>query len=111
MRYTRWLLLILIVVTVVTLGIVYRAQKARQARSEPKPPAALSAGTASQSSTWNYTQNDGNRISATISAKNVRQVTGGTRFDLDGVELHLYHKDGKAFDNVKTAKAQFDQAD
>jgi lipopolysaccharide export system protein LptA len=111
MRYTRWLLLILIVVTVITLGIVYRAQKAEQARNEPKPPAALSANTASQSSAWNYTQNDGNRISATISAKNVRQVTGGTRFDLDGVELHLYHKDGKAFDNVKTAKAQFDQAD
>lgn len=111
MRYTRWLLLILIVVTVVTLGIVYRAQKAEQARNEPKPPAALSANTTSQSSTWNYTQNDGNRISATISAQNVRQVTGGTRFDLDGVELHLYHKDGKAFDNVKTAKAQFDQAD
>src|SRR3981081_2499368 len=103
MKYTRWLLLILIVVIVATLGLVYRAQKARQTRNEPKPPAALPAGTSSQSSAWNYTQNDGNRIAAAISAKNVQQVSEGGRFNLEGVELHLYHKDGKAYDNVKTA--------
>ena len=62
MRHTRRLLLVLIIVIVAALGVVYRNQKATQTRNAPAPPPALPAGIAAKSSTWNYTQNDGNHV-------------------------------------------------
>ncbi len=111
MRQTRWLLLLLIVVIVAALGLQYRNQKARQARDAPSLPAALPVGVNETSSGFRWTRNEGDRASVTVTAKRLQQVAGGNGYDLEGVELHLYHKTGSAFDNVKSARAQFNEAD
>jgi lipopolysaccharide export system protein LptA len=43
-----------------------------------------------------------------VRARNFRQVKEPSHFDLEQVELRLYHEDASEFDQVRSAQAQFD---
>jgi lipopolysaccharide export system protein LptA len=55
-----------------------------------------------------YRQTAGARPIVEVRAKQFRQVQEPSRFELEGVEIHLFHKDGRVYDQAKSAKADFD---
>jgi lipopolysaccharide export system protein LptA len=108
MRRLRWLLPPAIIAILIWVGITYSKRKARLESQAPAPPPPLEQGLEGRANDWLYTQNTGDLPRVTIRAKSLRQVKEPSTMELDGVELDLYHANGKEFDLVKTASAQFD---
>jgi lipopolysaccharide export system protein LptA len=111
MRRTRRLILLLIVAIAAAVGFIYNKQKTYQARAAPPIPASLPNGTSAKLNGWSWTKDDGNRTVVRVLAKDMREIAEGTRYELQGVDLRLFHKDGTAFDQVKSEKALFDKSD
>src|SRR5438067_7240375 len=106
MRWTRPLLLIAIIAILSGVGATYYARlKDQNAHAAAKPP-SLPAGTASAAQDWTYTQTVNSKPTVFVSAKDFQEIEG--KYHLTGVELHIFHKDAKEFDQVKSAKAEFD---
>jgi lipopolysaccharide export system protein LptA len=106
MRWTRPLLLIAIILIVWGVGATYYARlKDQNAHAAMKPP-SLPSGTASAAQDWTYTQTVNSKPTVFVRAKDFQEIEG--KYHLTGVELHIFHKDAKEFDQVKSAKAEFD---
>ena len=105
MRRSRWPILAAIILAIVFVGAAFFRRKPVD---NTPPPQKLEAGVAGRANDWVYTQTDGVRPRVTIRAKSFRQVQAPSVMELEGVELELYQKDGKHFDLVKSATAQFD---
>jgi lipopolysaccharide export system protein LptA len=110
MRRSRWLILAVILGIVVFVGATYFKRKETLAKDAPAAPTPLETGIDGRANDWVYTQSDGTLPRVTVRAKSFRQVKAPSVMELDGVELQLFHKDGRHFDLVKSAKAQFDIA-
>src|ERR1700686_149560 len=110
MRLSRWLILAALLAIVAFVGQTYIKRQQTLAREAPPAPPPLETGIDGRASDWVYTQSDGERPRVTVRAKSFRQVKAPSVMELDGVELQLFHKDGRHFDLVKSAKAQFDIA-
>src|SRR5687767_7449986 len=110
MRRTRRLLLVLMAAIVAGVAVTYSIQRDTQVRNAPAVPTALPESLSSQAAGWTWEKTDGPRPIVRVFAKDVRQLADGAHTELDHVTLHLFHKDGKAFDEVKSAKADFDMA-
>ncbi|HXP86823.1 MAG TPA: hypothetical protein VN841_18985 [Bryobacteraceae bacterium] len=108
MRRLRWLLPAAIIAIVVWIAVTYSKRKATLASEAPAPPPPLAQGLEGRANDWCYKQNSGDLPRVQICAKSFRQITEPSLMELDGVELDLYHANGKQFDLVKTASAQFD---
>ena len=108
MRGTRWLFLAAIVCILVFVSATYFKRKENLASEAPPAPKPLETGIDGRASNWSYTQSDGARKRVTVRAKGFRQVKEPSLMELEDVELELYHKDGTAFDLVKSAKAEFE---
>src|SRR5260370_4814288 len=108
MRRVRWLLLLIIAAVIGATGVIYTRQKTALASQAPKKPPALALGLSSKAKDWTWSQTSGDRIVVEVRAKDFRQVREPNIFELDGVDLKLFHKDGKAYDRVICAKATFD---
>ena len=110
MRRTRRLLLVLIAAIVAGVAVTYTVQKNTQARNAPASPAALPERLSAQAGNWSWekTDTEGGRPLVRVFAKDFRQLAGGDRVELEHVTLQFFHKDGKAYDEVKSAKADFD---
>ncbi len=111
MRRTRRFILLLILVIAATVAVIYNKQKTSQAIAAPPIPASLPNGTSAKLNGWSWTKDDGNRTVVRVLAKDMRETGDGTRYELQGVDLQLFHKDGLAFDQVRSEKALFDKAD
>src|SRR3954454_18968687 len=111
MRRTRRLILLLIIAIAATVGFIYIQQKTDQAKAAPPIPASLPNGTSAKLNGWSWTKDDGNRTVVRVFAKDMREIAEGTRYELQGVDLRLYHKDGPAFDQVRSEHAQFVKSD
>jgi lipopolysaccharide export system protein LptA len=111
MRRTRRLILLLILAIAVAVGFIYNKQKTSQAKAAPAIPASLPNGTSSKLNGWSLTKDDGDRTVFRIFAKDMREISEGTRYELQGVDLRLFHKDGAVFDQVRSEKALFDKSD
>jgi lipopolysaccharide export system protein LptA len=109
LRSTRLLLLLAIVLILGAVGATYYRQRAALSKQAPPPPVALPLGTAATASSWVYTKHDGQRLVAEVLAKSFRQLNEPSRLELEQVELRLIKPDGKRYDWVRSAKAQFDQ--
>ena len=107
MRRTRRLLLLLIVLIVGGVGFIYNVQRKAQARNAPASPPKLPEGISAHADRWSYLKTDKGRKVVEVSAANYRQLADGNRIELGEVDLKLYHKDGTAFDQVKSAKADY----
>jgi lipopolysaccharide export system protein LptA len=108
MRRTRRLLLLLITAIVAGVSITYSIQRNTQIRNAPAAPSVLPESLSSQAAGWTWEKTDGSRTIVRAFAKDVRQLADGAHLELEHVTLHLYHKDGKVYDEVKSAKADFD---
>jgi LPS export ABC transporter protein LptC len=108
MRRTRWLFLLAIIFIVVAVGATYLKSKRSLERDAPARPKPLAKNLDGSFGKWTYSDQKGTTPHVTITADTVRESTGSTAEDLEGVEMKLYNKDGKNYDLVKTAKALCD---
>jgi lipopolysaccharide export system protein LptA len=111
MRGTRWLLLVAIAAILGGVGISYRAQKKvlrDQAAPKPQPlPPELTSFAPRYE--WKQSRPDGSRY--VMNAEDYRQQKDTGRLDLKNVDLKLFNKNGKTYDLVRSAAAQFFEAD
>ena len=108
MRRTRRLILLLILVILAGVGYTYYVQKTTQARSTPAKPRSLPDNVSSLATDWVHAPTKNGLPTYEIKAKNYRMSADGNRVELEGVTLKLFTKDAKNFDEVKSAKADFD---
>src|SRR5271154_2336585 len=101
MRRTRWLFLVAILGIVILVGATYIRNKANFYRNAPAPPKPLEAGVDARSQHWTYSDNNGIHKKVFVQADSVRQIKEPYLMELDGVELHLFHKDGAEYDLVR----------
>ena len=108
MRRTRRLLLLVILVILAGVGLTYHIQRLQQERSAPAPPKSLPGHISAAADHWSWSHTEGNRRIVEVDARNFRQIKEPSRFELADVELRLFQTDGKTFDKVRSAKADFD---
>ncbi len=108
MRRVRRLLLLFALLILAGVGITYHVQRGRQERSAPAPPKALPGHVSAAADHWCWSHTEGNRSIVEVCAANFRQITEPSKFELSDVELRIFQKDGKTFDKVRSAKADFD---
>src|ERR1700676_4019953 len=106
MRRTRWLFLAAIPVILFSIGGSYLNRKISLAKDAPASPKALEGGIYASIPDWKYTKSIGTRPVYQIIAKSFRQIKDPSVAELEGLELHLYHKEGREYDLVRSAKAQ-----
>lgn len=106
MRRVGPLIVILIVFIIGGVGATYYARLKQQNSSAPPKPKSLTPGTTTSAQDWTYTQTKDQKPIVSVRAKDMEEVSG--KYQLTGVELHLFHKEGNQYDQVKSAKAEFD---
>jgi lipopolysaccharide export system protein LptA len=111
MRRTRWLLLVAIAAILAGVGATYQIRKKLLEQQAPERPQRLSPELSAFSEEWEYTKTEAGRPVVSIRARSVQQASGSGEVQLGGVELRIFHKDGQAFDLVKSAKASFSQSE
>ncbi len=107
MRHVRYLLPVLILLLVWGVVVSYTSRKALQEKSAPPKPQPLSTDVNATAKSWRYVHQTGSTMQVELMAKQFRQVKDPPRMELDEVELHLYHDQGKVFDLIKSKKADF----
>lgn len=107
MRRTRPLILLLIVFILGGVGLTYYRQKEDQARNAPSKPPTLPESVSAQADDWTHSETRDGVPIYHVSAKTFQQSAEGD-IQLGDVVLRLFSKDGKTFDEVKSAKADFD---
>ena len=107
MRRFGPLLVVAILFILTGVGTTYYARLRQLAQNAPAKPQRLPPGTEGAAQDWMYTKYDGSKTIYTIKSKGFEQVEGKIR--LKGVELHIFSKDGKEYDAVKSASAEFDE--
>jgi lipopolysaccharide export system protein LptA len=105
MRWARPLLLITILALVAGVGATFYNRLKEQNAHATTKPASLPDGTASAAHDWTHMQTINGKPGVFVRAKDYKEVDG--KFLLDGLELHIFHKDAKEYDQVKSAKAEF----
>ena len=109
MRRAGWLVLVVIAAILGAAGYIYNVQKAAQARNAPKPPTKLPDAVSAKATDWFWEKTGSNGPIVRVWAKDMTTNADATQLEMDHVTLHLFHKDGKTYDRVMSAKAQFDQ--
>ena len=111
MRRFRHIFLIALAAGLAVVFAVYRAQRGVQAVRQPELPAALPLDIQAASRDWVYFKDkDGVPIVEVRAREMARIEKPEPRIQLNGVQLKLFHKDGKQYDLVESASAIFDEA-
>ena len=111
MRRTRWLLLVAIAAILGGVGATYQIRRKLLEQQAPQRPKQLPSDIAALSEEWEYTKTEGGRPVVAIRAKSVQQAAGSGEVQLGGVQLRIFHKDGLAYDLVKSNAALFQQSE
>jgi lipopolysaccharide export system protein LptA len=111
MRRTRRLILVLIALIAAAVGITWTIQKASQARQAPAPPPNLPESVSARAANWTWEETRDGRPVVRVWARDFKQNATNNTIELQDVELHLFHTDGKAYDKVKSARADFNRTD
>lgn len=109
MRRARRLIPGFLLLILSAVGWLYHQQKSAQQRAAPDSPQALPRELNATARDWEWSHHEGDRPVVEVRARDFRQLTGPDRIELDRVDLRLYKKNGKEFDHVRCARAQFDQ--
>ena len=108
MRRLRWLILAAFVLILAFVASTYL--KRGPGLVDPGPgDSALLDGRNMQATKWSHTQTEGGKEKFRIRASGAAHKKESNKMELEGVELEVPHKDGKVFDIIKTAKAEFDE--
>jgi len=105
MRSKRGLLLLAIAVILAAVGVSYYYQRERLARRAPPAPKALPKEVEAAASDWVWTHTAGGKPVVEVRARRFRQVK--QYLELEPLDLRLYHQDGREFDRVTSASAEF----
>lgn len=111
MRRAAWLLPVIVIGILIALGYTYQRSKEELARQAPAKPEALQERLQASAEKWEYAQYDGDRPKVIIRADSFSEIKDPPQTELNGVELHIYKKDGKTFDLVKSRQARFTKGD
>src|SRR5271165_3560314 len=108
MRRVGPLIVLLILLIMGGVGASYYARLKEQSSSAPQKPKALPPDITASAQDWTYVQHGGanGKPVVSIRAKDFQETDG--KYQLTGLELHLFHKEGDEYDQVKSAKAEFD---
>ncbi len=105
---TRPILLLAIAALIGLVASSYYHRMQGRRTTGPTPPAILPDDTASSAKDWVWKQTANGKTTSEIRAKDFRQVREPNKFELKGVELHIFNKDSTSYDLVKSASADFD---
>ncbi len=106
MRRVGPLIVVLMMCILGGVGSSYYHRLQEQASHAATKPKQLPPNIRSVASDWEYTKTEGQTPIVYIRAKDMEEVEN--KYELTGVELHLFHKEGDEYDLVKSAKAEFD---
>src|SRR5687768_16305894 len=101
MRRARWVILVAIIAGLLGVSALYQIQKGQERKQAPIASQPLPGQIKAVHNDWQWTQNEGGRTLVEVRARNIVQVED--HHDLEGVDLRLFHKDGKTYDQVKSA--------
>ena len=107
MRRIRRVFLLVLILVAAAVGWIFYEQKRTQTTNKTAPPEAIPAGMSMTAQNWQWAQEGGNKPKVHVSARNFRQMDSPPSFELEGVELKIFQKDGKEYDLVKSEKATF----
>ena len=107
MRRIRRVFLLFLIIVAGAVGWIFYEQKRTQNTRKTAPPKALAEGISMTAQDWQWAQEGGDKPKVHVSAKNFRQMDDPPRFELEKVELKIFHKGGKEYDLVKSEKAEF----
>ncbi|HTP85339.1 MAG TPA: LPS export ABC transporter periplasmic protein LptC [Bryobacteraceae bacterium] len=102
---------LVLIVILALAGVVANSWFTRvrqQRRVTPTVPRTLPPNTNQTAEYWTYRHSDANGTRVEVSAKDFRQVAEPDKFELKGMELHLYAADGVTYDKVNSASGEFD---
>jgi lipopolysaccharide export system protein LptA len=108
MRRTRRLILIVLVLIISAVGISYTLQKGSQERNTLPKPASLPANVSARANNWSHSETRDGRPVFDIHASDFKQTADGSKLELVGVMLKLYDPGGATFDQVRSAKGDYD---
>ena len=107
MRRIRRFFLLFIVLVAGAVGWIFYEQKRTQTARKAAPPKAMADGTSMTAQDWQWAQEGGDKPKVHVRAKNFRQMDNPPRFELEKVELKIFHKGAEEYDLVKSEKAEF----
>lgn len=102
---------LVLVIILVLAGVVANSWLTRvrhQRRSTPVAPRMLPPNISQSAQDWVYRHSDANGTRVEVRAKDFRQIAEPDRFELKGMELHLFRAVGNTFDKVNSEKGEFD---
>lgn len=108
MRRLRRLLLVAVGLLLAAVGFTYWARRTMLERRTPPVAAALPHSIQAEGRDWVYTHHEGERPRVEVRATRMRQIAEPAEFELEGVQLRIFHSDGRTYDLVKSAFARFD---
>jgi len=108
MRRTRWLVLAALLVVVTAVAYIYFGRLAMLARNAPPVIQTLPSDIEATAQEWHYSTKKGDCPVLEVRSKKFKQIKEPATFELEGVDLQLFHECGKVSDHVISAKAQFD---
>jgi lipopolysaccharide export system protein LptA len=108
MRRARPLLLVLLMAVLGVVGGSYYLRIKAGMESARPVPAAPDRGVVASANDWQRIEWDAHGKRLEIHTKDFRQRDNPPRTELTGVELRVRSKDGKGFDRITSAKAEFD---
>ena len=102
--------LLLLGVTTMLGAVVwdYLDSQTAEEETQAEQPTAIPSDVNSQATRWAWSQSSGDRRKVEVVADSFRQARETFLFDLEGVELKIFHEDGAKFDYIVTKAAQFD---
>ncbi len=101
----RGLLLAAIVAILAAVTASYFTQKNKLARQAPPAPKSLPREVEAAATDWVWSHTVGGKPVVEVRARHFRQVKD--HVELETLELRLYHQDGRKYDRVTSARAEF----
>ena len=108
MKKLRVLLLLGVTTMLGAVGWDYLDSQSTEEEVQAEQPTAIPSDVNSQATRWAWSQSSGDRRKVEVVADSFRQARETFLFDLEGVELKIFHEDGAKFDYIVTKAAQFD---
>ena len=108
MRKVRFLLLLTVGLVVAVVVRDFLDSRRAAVEESPAELQTIPSELASQAGRWHWSQSSAERRKVEIFADSFRQSTETHLFDLEGVDLRIFHENGKSYDQVISGAARFD---
>ncbi len=105
------MLLVAILAILGGVGATYRIQKRALQENAPAQPEALPLDLSAVAQDWQWSHTSGGKPVVEVRAKNLKQTKDTGQRALENVELRLYHNPRNNFDLVRSAQAEFREAE